>query len=315
MAEAVKLLVIDAIRKTVSACGTGPPVNAAPMPPACTSSPPATNPYASPGWPPRAANLAAISSALPTVYRHVQPRSRVVADPAAAIRQPADPASARSSVTVSSARSSSRQPALISNRAWAGEATPGQPPPGGRAEDRLHDRQQPALLTADRPPGARHVLQHLQMQLLGALEDLAVAAAGLADDPHQRRRQPRLALLARGTRAASGSSPARARSRRAGPARSRGSAPPSSGCAGSPAGRDPWPGSTGTAWPPRRPRAGTAPSSGARPRRRPRASRWPPPGSGRACRAARQSTESPVLPVAPANPLSGIRSAFRREPA
>ena len=34
---AVKLLVIDAIRNTVPASGTGPPIRAVPSPPACTS--------------------------------------------------------------------------------------------------------------------------------------------------------------------------------------------------------------------------------------------------------------------------------------
>ena len=48
---------------------------------------------------------------------------------------------------------------------------------------------------ADGRAAARHVLQHLQVQVLDLLDDLAVAAAGLADDPTQRGGQPRLALL------------------------------------------------------------------------------------------------------------------------
>ena len=43
--------------------------------------------------------------------------------------------------------------------------------------------------------GAGHVLEHLQVQVLDPLDDLAVAAAGLADHPAQRGGQPRLALL------------------------------------------------------------------------------------------------------------------------
>src|SRR5215471_4154715 len=39
------------------------------------------------------------------------------------------------------------------------------------------------------------MLQHLQMQVLDLFDDLAVAAASLADDPAERSRQPRLTLL------------------------------------------------------------------------------------------------------------------------
>ena len=53
IADAVKLLDIDAMRKTVPASGTGPPACRSPSPAACTSSPSSTIPYASPGWPPR----------------------------------------------------------------------------------------------------------------------------------------------------------------------------------------------------------------------------------------------------------------------
>ncbi len=41
---AVKLLVMDAILKTVPASGTGPPSQRSPRPPECTSSPPAMTP-------------------------------------------------------------------------------------------------------------------------------------------------------------------------------------------------------------------------------------------------------------------------------
>ena len=44
IADAVKLFVIDAIRKTVPASGGGPPTWRTPSPPACASSPPITIP-------------------------------------------------------------------------------------------------------------------------------------------------------------------------------------------------------------------------------------------------------------------------------
>ena len=62
-AEAVKLLVIEAIRNTVSAPGGGPPSQLSPTPPAWASDPPATIPYAMAGWPSPRWKLATTPSA------------------------------------------------------------------------------------------------------------------------------------------------------------------------------------------------------------------------------------------------------------
>ena len=212
-----------------------------------------------------------------------------------------------------SGRSSSLQPTRISNLAWAGEETPASQRRVAAPKMACTHRQQLPLLGADRRAAARHVLEHLQVQVLDLLDDLAVAAPGLADDPAQRGGQPRLALLGAELAQQVAGDPVARASRQAGPRRSPGPAPRSTGSAGCQAARDPWPGSTGTASPPRRP---------ARCDRSFICSASSPPAASMAVAAARIRSCRPCCAAVdgmagpacgtPADPLSGIRSAFGR---